>query len=302
MNPNDITTWTPAEVDTALAEVWERMAPIQDRRWTAIDDKHSAKSSLKSIEDGRYRGYRSAERLEQDIVTADAVIEKADAELAVLREECRPYNEEYGRRGYWTRAWLVDNKGGHVHKTMDCSTCFERTRFGWLPQVSGLNEEEIVGLAGESACTVCYPSAPAEVLNNPSALELPKRREERLAREAEKEAKRVAKAAKSLSIDGSVVTVSWSYEGVHVNYRTSERTTKTMRGSKELKTYRAAELFLIEALANEATGRDKATYDQPTKDVMFEVMEMMAAKKNTTTLLIHAGLMPRVNKKVQQYA
>lgn len=289
----DLTTWTPAEVDTALAEVQERMQPVLDRRWHAIDDIADAKALLRAIDVGRYRGYRSREELDRDIERARAVLDRADEELAALHEEARPYNEEFTRRGGWTRAWLVDNTGGHVHKTRDCSTCFERTRFGWLPQVSGFTEDEIVALAGEGACTVCYPTAPAEVLNNPMALELPKRREERLAREAERDARHAAKVAKSLSLDGSVVEVRWDYQS------TSARTGEpyTAHGFKDLKTYRAAELFVVEQLSFPRHASVTVSYDVAPTDTVERVIELMAAKKGVPVEEIRAPLVAKADKK-----
>ncbi len=61
----------------------------------------------------------------------------------------------------WSRAFLVANDNGHVHKTMSCSTCKFDTEFTWLVEHSGKNEEEIVSAEASRACTVCYPDAPA---------------------------------------------------------------------------------------------------------------------------------------------
>jgi hypothetical protein len=41
-----------------------------------------------------------------------------------------------------------------------CSTCHPTTRFAWLTELSGKNEDEIIDYAGYKACTVCYPKAP----------------------------------------------------------------------------------------------------------------------------------------------
>ena len=70
----------------------------------------------------------------------------------------------------WTRAFLVINSNGHVHSSMDCNTCFATTRYNWLVQYSNDDENTIVEDAGQDACTICYPSAPAEVLNRPSRI------------------------------------------------------------------------------------------------------------------------------------
>jgi hypothetical protein len=107
----------------------------------------------------------------------------------------RPLKAEFERRGGWTRAWLVLNTGGHVHRTMDCRTCFPSTQFAWLTHLSGHEETEIVDLAGKAACTECYPSAPVETRNRPSRIKTP----EQLARDAEKAERAKAKAAKAIT-------------------------------------------------------------------------------------------------------
>jgi hypothetical protein len=235
----------------------------------------SNRALLKRLVDGTEtrRYYYTPEQVEREIARDEAKLAEQHAIVISCDNESRPYEDEFARRGGWTRAWLVDNAGGHVHRSMACSTCFVTTRFGWLPQVSGMDEDEIVALAGEGACTVCYPSAPAEVLNNPLALELPHRRAERLEREAEREAKRAAKAAKSLSIDGSVVEVRWTYGDLR-------------RGWKDIKTYRAAELFVIECLSHSCVP----SYDVAPVETVNEVLDMMAAKKGQPVAEIREAL------------
>lgn len=134
----------------------------------------------------------------------------------------------------WNRAFIVQNNGGHVHKSMDCNTCFPTTEFGWLVDYSADSETTIVEAAGETACTVCYPSAPADVLNRPSTIVTA----DKIAKEAakaEREAAKAEKVAKRPTADGSQLIVSelWA-----------------IRQSKELKTERAAELWYSEAGEN----------------------------------------------------
>jgi len=267
----DLTTQTPAEVDVPLAVLYDQINDLRFDLYNLEDEAERINKRQAQREAGTFRGYQRPEDDERRLSNVHTKMVELQGQIAALIAETKPYQAEYTRRGGWTRAWLVDNTGGHVHRSMDCTTCFERTRFGWLPQVSGLTEEEIVGLAGESACTICYPSAPAEVLNNPSALELPRRREERLAREAEKAAKQAKKAEKSLSLDGSVVTVHWTYEATNWN----DDVVKTRNASKDLKTYRAAELFVIGAMVDDGP----VDYDKPTQVVVDAVVEMMATKK-----------------------
>ena len=122
-----------------------------------------------------------------------AIAAAIDEEIAELQACYRDY--------YWNRAFLVKASNGHVHKSQACSTCFPTTEFAWLPQLSGADETEIVEAAGETACTVCYPSAPAEVLNRPTTIVTAEKaakeaaKAEREAKRVEREAKRLAKAA-----------------------------------------------------------------------------------------------------------
>ena len=95
----------------------------------------------------------------------------------------------------WTRAFLVISSDGHVHKNMYCSTCFDSTRYQWLVQYSNDDEKTIVEDAGQDACTVCYPSAPADVLNRPSRIVTADKVAKAQAK-AEREAKKEARIAK----------------------------------------------------------------------------------------------------------
>lgn len=96
----------------------------------------------------------------------------------------------------WNRAWIVS--GGHVHKVQKgCPGFKANTTAHLLPACSAMTEDEIVDLAGDRACTFCYPSAPVEKLAQPSRLfaldEAAKaeRKAERLTKAEEKEAKKV---------------------------------------------------------------------------------------------------------------
>ena len=62
----------------------------------------------------------------------------------------------------WSRFFIVANVGGHIHRKMECSTCYPTTNFGWLPNLSGLTEAEAVEEWGSILCSVCFPDAPVE--------------------------------------------------------------------------------------------------------------------------------------------
>ncbi len=131
------------------------------------------------------------------------------AELQDIQHQLDAQEATYRKYG-WNRAFLVTNAGGHVHKDMNCSTCYPTTEFNWLPEYSGADEIDIVNDAGSRACTVCYPTAPTDVLKRPTKIfsedEKKKQveRDERARVKAEKDKKRIANAPTK---DGSALTV-----------------------------------------------------------------------------------------------
>lgn len=121
-------------------------------------------------------------------------------QLKELREAAAPL-KAIAAAGSWTRFVLVP--AGHLHRGTGCSTLRISTALYIMPEYSGAEETEVVELAGERACTVCFPSAP---VNRPSMLPVHvKEREQAAAEAAEKAAKRnAAKAAAILTEDGKV--------------------------------------------------------------------------------------------------
>ena len=86
---------------------------------------------------------------------------KAQALTAAHAAE-RLIGEEYEG---WSRFFLVTSSKGHIHSSMNCSTCQWTTTYGWLPDVSGLDEEAAVEAHGALLCSICFPSAPVEWTN-----------------------------------------------------------------------------------------------------------------------------------------
>jgi hypothetical protein len=158
MTTTDLTTATPVEIDTALAEIYTRLYAewdVQERLDKYIQDMESGLTKALGG-DARYSAY-TQKALDDLLRRADESVARS---LAILAEAA-PYEAEYLRRP-WTRFHLVKNNGGHIHSSMSCSTCFPTTRFGWLPDLSGQTEAEAVAAHGAILCTVCYPSAPTE--------------------------------------------------------------------------------------------------------------------------------------------
>jgi pyruvate/2-oxoglutarate dehydrogenase complex dihydrolipoamide acyltransferase (E2) component len=174
----DLTTATPVEIDTELARLWEAQSKADaygaSHRASLADwDKRFGGSQP------QYNSFREA-------------AERYEAESAALAAEALPYQEEYLRRP-WSRFFLVTNQNGHIHTSMSCSTCFMDTQFAWLPDYSGMSDQEIVAIEAYRCCTVCMPIAPAEQ----KAAAQKRSKEERERKAAERQAKKDAKAAKA---------------------------------------------------------------------------------------------------------
>ena len=172
-------------VDTELADLYDRIWSIDAQIQTFNDD-------VKSVQTSRWlNDSKKQDRYSYYAKQIDALLIKR----APLKDRVRELSRIYDRSP-WTRAFLVINSNGHVHSSMTCNTCFDSTRYTWLVQYSNDNEATIVSDAGETACTVCYPSAPADVLNRPSVIVTADKIVKAKAK-AERDAKRQAKIAKA---------------------------------------------------------------------------------------------------------
>ena len=184
---DDLAEFTPVEIDTALAHLYGQSQALQAR----ID---SYNQSIWNID---HKGHRYAQSRD-DLAEKVAHLEEEQSYVTATFETLE---DEWDRRGRWTRAFLVNNSNGHVHRWMGCSTCFPSTQYVWMTDFSAKDEAEIVEAAGERACTVCYPSAPVEVLSRPTQMFTPDEVEKQRARE-EREAKKAAKAAAEITVEG----------------------------------------------------------------------------------------------------
>jgi hypothetical protein len=187
----------------------------------------------------------------------------------------------------WNRAFLVQNTGGHVHSKMECNTCFDSTSFLWLPIYSASTETEIVEAAGNTACTVCYPSAPADVLNRPSTI-VTADKVAKAAAKAERDAKKAEKIAKRPTVDGSelIVVELWA-----------------IRQRKELKTERAAELWYSEAGEKLTKTRKVEDWKEEgclkVRNDMDRVAIALAEKRGVSLEIVLADLNKKVAKRIK---
>lgn len=143
------------KIDTELSSWY-------DKRWDLVSKLESAEDTKEFYEKHYSTRVDEIQKYSDRIVEIKLEIGKVNVEISKLNAI---YNQDP-----WTRAFLVINSNGHVHSSMDCSTCFATTRYNWLVQYSNDDEKTIVEDAGQDACTVCYPSAPADVLNRPSRI------------------------------------------------------------------------------------------------------------------------------------
>lgn len=262
---SEIQTATPVEIDTELAAIYVRGYQVDDVVSQVAHWLKSAKDSLAKKEAGELR-YSSA---------SPEYVAELEAKLAVARETARatwaltaPYDAEYIRRGRWSRVYLVDNSGGHVHRTMACDTTYQTTRFIWLPEYSGKPDAEVISDAGALTCLTCFGGIRDEILRergvDPTAaktrIEAPARRAARLEREAARAARDV-KAAKAGIVDaatGGELRVAWLTNSTEV--LKTLRTARTWLTDHFTWTAKpAADVAKVVAAIAAKEGKDEAT-------------------------------------------
>lgn len=236
--------YTPAEVDVPLAEIYDRQERVRFeieklKKW-ANDYRNSAERALEKAKrvrqmyldqgDEERAAYWANGEETSDYKTYTEQAEKYESQippledsLAELEAEADPYELEFAKRGGWSRFFQVTNSNGHVHRSMECSTCYPTTMFYWHADRSGSTDDEIIEAAGTNACTVCFPDAPVEKLNQPGVMETPdmiskrEAREERERKAAEKKAAAIAKGI--TNPDGTPLRGRW---GVYKTERAAE--------------------------------------------------------------------------------
>ena len=169
------------EIDTKLADLYEAEVKLLNRLSSAREDL-ARHAGVKAEYVGKQRVFRGSTESFVETVKAKVADDKTtpwdkrDAEAALTtyddlatklaenREAAKPLDAIYDRER-WSRFFIVQNVGGHIHSSMHCSTCYATTRFGWLPELSGLTEKDAVDAHGALLCTVCFPTAPVEWTN-----------------------------------------------------------------------------------------------------------------------------------------
>jgi hypothetical protein len=137
----NLTEKTPAEID----QEWGPLAYARNLAHTRLHQL------CRQLESSRHEHLRSL------LPAAEAAFTEAAAAMV-------PYLAEWDARGGWTRGWLcTSSTDPHVHRSQYCSTLRPTSTLALVYAVSGLEEIDVVYYAGNTACTVCYPSAPLTV-------------------------------------------------------------------------------------------------------------------------------------------
>lgn len=174
-----MSTITPVENDTRLAALAADLAKAERSVRSRLDSIHSRVD--RRVVKGRIAEWKMTDQEAMDAITEPFLaymvtgVEEARAAVAAARKAMVPFQDEYRSRG-WSRFFIV--AGGHIHASMDCSTCNNGatpTQFGWLPDLSGKTEADAVAAHGALLCTVCFPSAPTEWTNHYEAAEAAKK-------------------------------------------------------------------------------------------------------------------------------
>jgi hypothetical protein len=173
--------------------------------------------------------YAAPTEIDSTLAALEAERDRLQRAIDAVDEQRARLCDIYDDRGGWTRAFLVNNTGGHVHSTTACSTCFATTSFMWLTDFSDKTEAELIEAAGERICTTCYPNAPVEARNRPSQFKSDED-VEREARAAERTEKTAVKAAKSITNpDGTPLVVG---EGYRKETPSTERAARVLMGQR----------------------------------------------------------------------
>jgi hypothetical protein len=221
----NLTTATPVEIDTEIARINGELNAI----FNQID---AAKDAIQRYEDSDANRRRTWPVIGEKAAQAVAALPGLRATAEELRDQLRPLHDEFGARGGWERYYLVE--GGHLHYDVSSYRCsrIATTSHYWLTELSGQAAAEVIELAGERVCTVCFPDAPVAVQERPSKLFTKTEQEKEEARVARAE-KAAAKAKKTAA--AAITTPS----GTEL---------RTHNSLGVIKTERAAAIELVDAL------------------------------------------------------
>jgi 8-oxo-dGTP pyrophosphatase MutT (NUDIX family)/GNAT superfamily N-acetyltransferase len=176
---DDLSTKSPGEIDQRLADHHEKYSEHRRREDMAMASMHHAVGDKQTyITRSQKRWGKSDEEImhhdtsgmtpwnTKDYESAKSRHREAGAGIDHEQDQINRHNDEFSKRGGWSRFFLVPD--GHIHSSMGCHSCRPTTKFAWLPHLSGKSEGEAVEQHGPHLCTHCYPSAPTEWKQDPA--------------------------------------------------------------------------------------------------------------------------------------
>lgn len=171
---------SPVQIDAKLAELVEAANAVERNLDHAVSWLHTVLGERKvHLSRGRsawptshatveaavrklaIEGSEGAPYKQREAAEAIAKLDRYRAALVAAKAAQDPYHDEYDRRP-WSRFFLVTSSDGHIHSSLQCSTCRPTTGYKWLPDLSGKTEADAVAAEGTRLCSVCFPSAPVE--------------------------------------------------------------------------------------------------------------------------------------------
>lgn len=180
----NISTATPVEIDTKIAELYEQVWKQRDLAEGKLETVHYAVGDRK---EGRYQIWRESDQhvlstLKQMLaLTPDpmrfiqhggtdkmikiiTIIEKAQAEESRLTDEINELEAKH-RENPWSRFHqLVVGDDPRIHDSRYCHALSRSNpaNIGWRPELSGKSVEQAVAELGPYLCTKCFPKAKPE--------------------------------------------------------------------------------------------------------------------------------------------
>lgn len=310
----DLSTQTPVEIDTELARLYGQQIDAGLAYNRALDGVHYAADDQYHARYNSRSGWKmtSDEAIDAASQVANGETYKAsqaqraldslniaESKVAEISMAMAPLNAEFNRRR-WTRAFLVQANNGHVHSSMGCSTCFDTTQYAWMFEYSGQDESEIVEAAGEKACTICYPSAPVDVLKRPTKMFGPDQIAAKVAREeraAAKVARDAKKIAKGLTADGSEFVVHYTEKNAGGHERDADGKSIYVRRDRARREFFKTEQSAVQWVVQNVTWNGWNTDEA---DGFRQVIEAVATKHGKSVEAVTEEILAKVAAKAKR--
>lgn len=223
---------TPAEIDEALSTIYRHF----DRARASLD--HALESLARQEQQGISREQVHGETYDE---ARERYTNFYGQQIRRMEIMAIPFEQEFRDRGRWTRWYLVD--GGHLHSDNRAWRCNRTpsTRHYWMTELSGMPRAEVIEMAQDLVCTVCFSEAPVAIKPAHPRLMTPEAAEREAYRELEAQKKAAKLADQMTTPEGGVL---WSvYVGPHGELK-NDRAIKTLVAARRMAMEAAADLAI----------------------------------------------------------